>query len=75
MISHIEACENAYSAADHDQNTEREEQLMSKGNVLLLQIDIEAVTQLIIKKIVPYLNPTKPQALGELNSILQDVNE
>ena len=44
------------------------------ADAALLWIDIQAVTQLLLKKIAHCLNPNQSQGLGKIGSLLDDIN-
>ncbi len=64
--------EQAYTSVE-DPNEKETEGL--KGDVILIRIEIMAVIQRLIQIVIPYFNPHKQQGLGEIQSLMNDINK
>lgn len=40
-----------------------------------LWVEYEAIVQILIKQLSVHLNPTRPELLGDVQHLLQDINE
>lgn len=52
-----------------------QEQMKISGETIVLQIELQAVIQVILQQLAMYFNPTISHKLSDVQFILQDINK